>query len=1250
MTEDEFRPIFAALAGTPGHFPWQWELYKRFIAGEFPSSCNLPTGLGKTSVIHLWLLALATCPDKVPRRLVYVVNRRTVVDQSTDEAVRMRDRLRDAPELAGVTTQLRHLCAFDDPEQVPLAISTLRGQFADNREWSTDPARPAVICGTVDMIGSRLLFSGYGCGYKTRPLHAGFLGQDALLVHDEAHLEPAFQTLLGAIRDEQGREPAPLRERMRLKVMELTATSRSGTEAFPNDEERKANEAHPLVQQRVHAKKALHLVENKDEKRLAEQIAGTAAECGIRHPGSAIVVFVRHVETVGKITKKLPAGSFETLTGTLRGYERDRLVKKPIFQRFLPPSNRDKDITPAEGTAYLVCTSAGEVGVNISADHLVCDLSTFESMAQRFGRVNRFGTCPDTEIHVVHPRELELPSDEAEAAERKKKKPNPQVFVDGARRRTLRLLSLANGDGSPATLRELHQKAMQEGSGAGPMSTGRTQALRDYVLATYAPQPKTLPTSDILFDAWALTTVRDLPGRPAVAEYLHGVEDEQRAETSVAWREEVWLFRGTEPDESLLTDLLDGHPLKPHEVLRDSTFRKATGVRDQLAKIAARAGDLPAWVQEPAGRVRPTTLRELPTLPLVGRTVILPPHAGGLLIADRKSVGTLDGSAEYDEVSRSLYDVAGGVRLAAGHPLVRLTIALTEGLLTYRPLAPVVGLPPDFHFTVSQDEKGEGEKRHLRDDFVGASFPPLRVALRLDTRSGDEPTEGTVEYLVLKREAVKGSAKYTPAWPSLGEHLKGVAECAGAICTRLHLPADIIAAVTLAGEWHDLGKDRAVWQRGAGNRPGTKAIAKTLHGRPPESLNGFRHELGSLMDVYSEPAIQAAFQQQSLPSRALLLHLIATHHGRARPHFPAREAIDPERPEGVVTSIASEAPARFARLQREYGRWGLAYLESVLRAADARDSQRLEQTPVGSPEAGTWPRPSPPFAACPASRGPVPTIRVKLNPHNPGQFFACCGLFEVAGRLWSGAEGWFAEDAFVIAPPRGEGTLQGLLRAAKEMQLAGGTAAADDEADEESTEDSDDADDTFEPLEIVSPFQLRLDWWQDKALKTWAGRMDARRIFRALCNSIDADGTDPMNQEQVVYDPEQPPVEGTRKAKKPKKCEPYYFDGRRGVCARALDIGFMPDALKTTKMTTKAFPIVEALCFIGLQRCRPVPTETPRVLDYWTWGMPLPVSIAPAAVAGFVAGKGRFRFENIFRTGQRKHKAFTPATLIGGPR
>lgn len=196
-------------------FPWQKALYDRFMNNDIPPTCNLPTGLGKTNVIAIWLIAYAH-GAKVPRRLVYVVNRRTVVDQTTEEAEKIRN---NAAKIG-----------IDD-----LAISTLRGQYADNREWSSDPSRPAIICGTVDMIGSRLLFSGYGCGFKTKPLHAGFLGQDVLLIHDEAHLEPAFQVLIETIQKEQERERMLSGFNLwpGLQVMALSATTRDNGESKP---------------------------------------------------------------------------------------------------------------------------------------------------------------------------------------------------------------------------------------------------------------------------------------------------------------------------------------------------------------------------------------------------------------------------------------------------------------------------------------------------------------------------------------------------------------------------------------------------------------------------------------------------------------------------------------------------------------------------------------------------------------------------------------------------------------------------------------------------------------------------------------------------------------------------------------------------------------------------------------------------------------------------------------------------------
>ncbi|MFN9138225.1 MAG: type I-U CRISPR-associated helicase/endonuclease Cas3, partial [Planctomyces sp.] len=79
-----------------------------------------------------------------------------------------------------------------------------------------------------------------------------------------------------------------------------------------------------------------------------------------------------------------------------------------------------------------------------------------------------------------------------------------------------------------------------------------------------------------------------------------------------------------------------------------------------------------------------------------------------------------------------------------------------------------------------------------------------------------------------------------------------------------------------------------------------------------------------------------------------VLHLMAAHHGRARPHFPVEEVFDPNSSVAGDTAVAASVPQRFGRLQRQFGRWGLAYLESLLRAADwsasANPSAELEET------------------------------------------------------------------------------------------------------------------------------------------------------------------------------------------------------------------------------------------------------------------------------------------------------------------
>ncbi|WP_437635818.1 type I-G CRISPR-associated helicase/endonuclease Cas3g [Sorangium sp. So ce854] len=846
MMKRTFDEAFALLTGN-GPFPWQRALYERLLAGDLPQSCDIPTGLGKTSVIAVWLLARAAGAP-VPRRLVYVVNRRTVVDQTTEEVKRIREN----HEEAGIEERV--------------AISTLRGQMADNREWSADPSHPAVICGTVDMIGSRLLFSGYRIGFRTRPLHAGFLGQDALIVHDEAHLEPAFQHLLETIQAEQKRTG----DRWPLRVMALTATPRSGAEALRLGPE---DLAHPVVARRFRATKELSLHAHGD-KDLVEKVVGQALSYA--PSGRAVLVFLRSVEDVASAVGRLRKADADVqqLTGTMRGFERDRLVADdPVFRRFLPEAGA----TGATGTVFLVCTSAGEVGVNFSADHLVCDLSTFDSMAQRFGRVNRFGLRTDSEIHVFHPDPAGLDTDK----------------VGDARRRleTLTLLQTLEGDASPAALAAL--------------DPGKRQA-------AFAPEPRLLTATDILFDAWAMTTIRDaLPGRPPVAPYLHGVAEWEPPTTHVAWRDEVDLVSG----EDLLAryppqDLIDDYPLKPHELLTDRTLR----ILDTLAQLAdthPTTRTMPVWVVDENGRV------------------------------DAKN--TLD-------------DLIGGDRRVNEARLARCTV-----LLSPRCCGPVGGLlavdggvPASRDGIDVADEWRDESGTRMRQRLFGEAPPPdgMRLIRTLvlehdeEDASGDqgedgEKSDGAQRWSWYERpRGADNEGSRSAARPVLLEvHSADVEREARRIVERLPLEPGVKRAVVLAAKLHDVGKNRRVWQRSIGNADPARLLAKSGGAMRPRDITLYRHELGSILDAERKGLLAGLDPDE----RELALHLVAAHHGRARPHFPPEEQFDPEARGLDVREVGVRVMTRFAALQRRFGRWGLAYLESLVRAADYAASVQPSQ-------------------------------------------------------------------------------------------------------------------------------------------------------------------------------------------------------------------------------------------------------------------------------------------------------------------
>ncbi len=847
-------------------FPWQEALYKRFMANDIPSSCAIPTGLGKTNVIAIWLIAYANGAN-VPRRLVYVVNRRTVVDQTTEEAV-----------------TLRNNCKKIGIEY--LAISTLRGQFADNREWSADPSRPAIICGTVDMIGSRLLFSGYGCGFKTKPMHAGFLGQDALLIHDEAHLEPAFQKLIDSIQEEQRNgEKVDHNLWPKLNVMALSATTRTDQENIPIPFELTKDEQNPPdvlpypltepihhVWCRLKAKKRIQL-KSTTPKNIADEIAKRALE--YKNSQCAVVIYVQTIEDLNKIysflEKKISSDRVQQLTGTMRGKERDEMIQRPIFKRFLKGAEEGE-------TVYLVCTSAGEVGIDITANHMICDLMPFDNMVQRFGRVHRYGVPIEHEacIDVFYPDTFD---DKDALAPRRKK--------------TLELLKSLNGDVSPLAL--------------------MTKLVANEKKDAFSPTPTILPATDILFDAWAMTTIRGkMPGRPPVEPYLHGIREWEPPETHVAWREEIEILNDELLKRYKPEDLLEDYPLKPHELLRDRSDR----VFDNLQILAEKYPNDLVWtvnehnqvnpkslgqllLKDQKSRLKPAEIKKNVISQIRNTTIILPPSIGGLT-----KDGTLNGNTIYIESTK--YDISDEwYNEKEQHRRIRewsdsRIDELPQGMRLIR----TIDTNPDA------DEIETSEAETDRNHFWHWYIRP---------HSADD-------------DLTKTSTKPVP----LEIHINDVKRRMNNIIEEINLPPELKQALIVAARFHDLGKKREYWQRSIGNPNPSDWYAKSgKRWITREICPNYRHEFGSLLDIFdSKQEFSIEINQCSNEMKEVVLHLIAAHHGFARPHFPNENAYDPNHPESESNRVATEVIQRFARLQRKYGRWGLAYLESLLRAAD----------------------------------------------------------------------------------------------------------------------------------------------------------------------------------------------------------------------------------------------------------------------------------------------------------------------------
>jgi len=303
-------------------------------------------------------------------------------------------------------------------------------------------------------------------------------------------------------------------------------------------------------------------------------------------------------------------------------------------------------------------------------------------------------------------------------------------------------------------------------------------------------------------------------------------------------------------------------------------------------------------------------------------------------------------------------------------------------------------------------------------------------------------------------------------------------------------------------------------------------------------------------------------------------------------------------------------------------------------------------------------------------KAPKLSFTVNVDVTNPGQFFACCGLLELAHCLWPDAEGCFhaADNSFGVYREEPTEDMERLFCDLRECTISG---LSDQERREQDTLEAESRKLRKEGQKLSSdkekrrkqlgtaaregailigqPFNLILNWWQtaddDAATpKTWAGRQEIHRIARAAQDALSHFSTsgDLLNDGCVLRLPRE---YCKSKLDKMKSVEPFYFDAIR--FAHALDAGFSLDAQDAE---TIAHPAIELLCLIGLQRFHPAATSARWSFDYWTWLQPLTAPVAASIVCGVVPTNARqgHRFQLRFRDDQKRYKAFGFANPIGG--
>jgi CRISPR-associated endonuclease/helicase Cas3 len=344
---------------------------------------NIPTGLGKTAAVvfaWLWNRVHLQKPDW-PRRLVYCLPMRTLVEQTRDEARKWVESLAKEKLIPGKQPRIVILMGGEELE-------------GDTNNWDIYPEEDAILIGTQDMLLSRALNRGYGMSRARWPMHFGLLNNDCLWVMDETQLMGVgvrTSAQLEGLRRKIGIAAETVTWWASATLDERLLHTPDHQEKVPSLAIEQQDRENAEVDRRINAVKrlaplplALTADSSKVIEPYIEKFASTVIE---KHQsGSVTIVILNRVNRAKELFAELEK----------RAKKENLPERILIHSRFRPMERENLSAKIKEsGEKIIIATQAIEAGVDISSRTLITELAPWSSLVQRFGRCNRKGEFND---------------------------------------------------------------------------------------------------------------------------------------------------------------------------------------------------------------------------------------------------------------------------------------------------------------------------------------------------------------------------------------------------------------------------------------------------------------------------------------------------------------------------------------------------------------------------------------------------------------------------------------------------------------------------------------------------------------------------------------------------------------------------------------------------------------------------------------------------------------------------------------